>query len=88
VALAQGVKRASAKNQIVLFDVQYTYTKADADNSTPSKSHFYVKHDMLNPGVPKDWTSDCFFQNLFYSQLKTWRPFQHECFSIKIRRSV
>ena len=60
MSLAQGVKKASAKNQFVLFDVQYTYTKADADNSTPSKSHFYVKHDKLNPGVPKDWTSDCF----------------------------
>lgn len=61
--LAQAVKKASAKNQFVLFDVQYTYTKADADNSTPSKSHFYVKHDMLNPMVPKDWTSPIDYRN-------------------------
>lgn len=63
VLLAQTVKKASAKNQFVLFDVQYTYTKADADNSTPSKSHFYVKHEMLNPRVPKDWTSPVDYRN-------------------------
>ena len=63
VLSAQTVKKASAKNQFVLFDVQYTYTKADADNSTPSKSHFYVKHEMLNPRVPKDWTSPVDYRN-------------------------
>lgn len=60
---AQHVKKASAKNQFVLFDVEFTYTKADADNSTPSKSHFYVKHEMLNPNVPKDWTSPVDYRN-------------------------
>src|SRR4051812_50031840 len=42
--------------QFVLFDVTFTYTKEDADNSKPSKSHFYVKGDKLNPNRPKDWT--------------------------------
>ena len=44
-------------DQFVLFDVTFTYTKADADNSTPSKSHYYVKGDALNPNRPRDWTS-------------------------------
>src|SRR5688572_18014198 len=61
--LAQQEKKASPQNQFVLFDVQFTYTKADADNSTPSKSHFYVKHDMLNPLTPKDWTSPIDYRN-------------------------
>lgn len=43
--------------QFVLFDVTFTYTKADADNSQPSKSHYYVKGDMLNPDRPRDWTA-------------------------------
>ena len=44
------VPGAKAKaDQFVLFDVTFTYTKEDADNSNPSKSHFYVKGDMLNP---------------------------------------
>jgi hypothetical protein len=41
--------------QFVLFDVTFTFTKQDADNSTPSKSHYYVRD--LNPDRPKDWTS-------------------------------
>ena len=61
--LAQQVKTASAKNQFVLFDVEYTYTKADADSSTPSKSHYYVTHEMLNPLTPNDWTSPVDYRN-------------------------
>ncbi len=38
--------------QFVLFDVTFTYTKADADNSKPSKSHYYVKGDGAQPGSP------------------------------------
>ena len=60
---AQHTKKASKKNQFVLFDVQFTYTKSDADNSTPSKSHYYVKHEMLNPNTPKDWTSPVDYRN-------------------------
>lgn len=61
--VAQLARKASANNQFVLFDVQFTYTKADADNSTPSKSHYYVTHDKLNPKVPKDWTKPVDYRN-------------------------
>jgi hypothetical protein len=44
-------------NQFVLIDVTFTFTKEDADNSTPSKSHYYVRGDLVNPDRPKDWTS-------------------------------
>src|SRR5262245_33456067 len=47
--------------QFVLFDVTFTFTKADADNSTPSKSHYYVRE--LNPKQPKDWTSPVDYRN-------------------------
>ena len=32
-------------DQFVLFDVTFTFTKMDADNSKPSQSHYYVKGD-------------------------------------------
>ncbi len=43
--------------QFVLFDVTFTFTKDDADNSKPSKSHYYVCGDQLNPERPRDWTA-------------------------------
>jgi hypothetical protein len=49
--------------QFVLFDVTFTYTKQDADNSTPSKSHYYVRGDKLNPDRPRDWTSPVDYRN-------------------------
>jgi hypothetical protein len=49
--------------QFVLFDVEFTYSKEDADNSTPSKSHYYVKGDKINPERPKDWTSPVDYRN-------------------------
>src|SRR5215218_7812447 len=49
--------------QFVLFDVTFTYTKMDADTSTPSKSHFYVRGDSLNPNRPRDWTSPVDYRN-------------------------
>ncbi len=52
-----------SEKQFVLFDVEFTYTKSDADNSTPSKSHYYVKGDKINPQRPKDWTSPVDFRN-------------------------
>ncbi|MBL7699803.1 MAG: hypothetical protein JNK79_16670 [Chitinophagaceae bacterium] len=61
--LVPEILMAQSANQFVLFDVEFTYTKADADNSTPSKSHYYVKHDMLNPKTPKDWTSPIDYRN-------------------------
>jgi hypothetical protein len=51
------------KTQFVLFDVEFTYTKADADNSTPSKSHYYVTGDKLKQGIPKNWTSPVDYRN-------------------------
>jgi len=51
------VPAVSCAEQFVLFDVTFTYTKADADNSRPSKSHYYVKGDAINPKRPRDWTS-------------------------------
>ena len=49
--------------QFVLFDVTFTYTKEDADNSRPSKSHYYVKGDKLNPDRPRDWTAPVDYRN-------------------------
>ena len=49
--------------QFVLFDATFTYTKADADNSRPSKSHYYVKGPMLNPDRPRDWTAPVDYHN-------------------------
>jgi hypothetical protein len=49
--------------QFVLFDVTFTFTKEDADNSKPSKSHFYVKGDRLNADHPKNWTAPVDYRN-------------------------
>lgn len=49
--------------QFVLFDVTFTFTKEDADTSTPSKSHYYVKGDRLNPDRPRDWTAPVDYRN-------------------------
>lgn len=43
--------------QFVLFDVTFRFTKKDADNSTPSKSHYYVRGAAINLKRPRDWTS-------------------------------
>jgi hypothetical protein len=55
-------KRANPK-QFVLFDAEFTYTKEDADTSTPSKSHYYVTGNKINPNRPKDWTSPVDYRN-------------------------
>ena len=49
--------------QFVLFDVTFTYTKQDADTSSPSKSHFYLTGDRINPERPKDWTAPVDYRN-------------------------
>src|SRR4051812_28774174 len=49
--------------QFVLFDVTFNYTKEDADNAKPSKSHYYVKGDALNKDRPKDWTTPIDYRN-------------------------
>lgn len=53
----------SYAGQFVLFDVTFNYTKADADNSKPSQSHFYVVGNLINPDRPKDWTSPVDYRN-------------------------
>src|SRR6478672_11426577 len=50
-------------DQFVLFDVTFTYTKADADNAKPNPSHYYVKGDKLNAERPKDWTAPVDYRN-------------------------
>jgi hypothetical protein len=50
-------------NQFVLIDVTFTFTKEDAENSTPSKSHYYVRGDKVNPDRPKDWTTPVDYRN-------------------------
>lgn len=49
--------------QFVLFDVTFTFTKDDADNSKPSKSHYYVKGAAINPERPRDWTAPVDYRN-------------------------
>jgi hypothetical protein len=65
VALLLSLASASVATaeQFTLFDVTFTFTKEDADNSKPSKSHFYVKGDMLNPDRPKNWESPVDYRN-------------------------
>ncbi|MEO5978819.1 MAG: hypothetical protein ABIS36_23745 [Chryseolinea sp.] len=53
----------SQSKQFVLFDVKFTYTKNDADNSTPSKSHYYVTGDRINANRPTNWTSPVDYRN-------------------------
>lgn len=57
LALASTASSSASAEQFVLFDVTFTFTKQDADNSKPSKSHYYVRGNMLNPQRPQDWTS-------------------------------
>jgi len=54
---------SASAEQFVLFDVTFPFTKMDADNSKPSKSHYYVKGDLINPKRPKDWTSPVDYRN-------------------------
>jgi hypothetical protein len=63
LALLAACSVSARAEQFTLFDVTFHYTKADADNATPSKSHYYVKGDRLNPQRPKDWTAPVDFRN-------------------------
>ncbi len=49
--------------QFVLLDVTFPYTQDDANNSIPSKSHYYVKGPALNAERPKDWTAPVDYRN-------------------------
>ena len=61
--MAPNLLLAQPPKQFVLFDSEFTYTKENADHSTPSKSHYYVTGDMLNPNRPLDWTSPVDYRN-------------------------
>ena len=63
IAALIGTSDSVRAEQFVLFDVTFTFTKEDADNSKPSKSHYYVKGDMLNPNRPRDWTAPVDYRN-------------------------
>jgi hypothetical protein len=66
VALGQPERnRGNLSNakQFVLFDVEFMYKKNDAENSQPSKSHYYVTGKMLNSSRPSDWTSPVDYRN-------------------------
>ncbi len=58
-----GAKEPQSDKQFVLFDTTFTFTKTDADNSTPSKSHYYVTGKAINPKRPRDWTNPVDFRN-------------------------
>jgi hypothetical protein len=55
--------KAGRAEQFTLFDVTFTMTWEDAINSTPSKSHHYVKSNDLNPERPKNWTTPIDYRN-------------------------
>jgi hypothetical protein len=50
---------AGRAEQFVLFDAKFTFTKADADNGVPNKSHYYVTNNNpdahFNPARPTNW---------------------------------
>ncbi len=49
--------------QFILFDVEFNYTKADADNAYPNKSHFYVKDSLISSLRPSNWESPIDYRN-------------------------
>ncbi len=57
------VPSAGRAEQFVLFDVTFKFTKKDADNSKPSKSHYYVTGKKINPKRPLNWTSPVDYRN-------------------------
>ena len=63
LALLVATPSSIKAEQFVLFDVTFTFTKEEADNSKPSKSHFYVKGDLINADRPKDWTHPVDYRN-------------------------
>ena len=53
--------------QFVLFDAKFTFTKADADNGVPNKSHYYVTSTNpdanFNAARPTNWISPVDYRN-------------------------
>ena len=54
---------AVSAQQFLLIDTTFNFTKEDADNSKPSKSHYYVRDKMINADRPKDWTAPVDYRN-------------------------
>lgn len=63
LTILAGAAALARGEQFVLIDVTFQYTKADADNSTPSKSHYYVRGEAINPRRPLDWTAPVDYRN-------------------------
>lgn len=61
--VAQARKPKPPAKQFVLIDTTFTFTREDAENSTPSKSHYYVTGKAVNPKRPVDWTAPVDFRN-------------------------
>lgn len=57
------VRQAAPETQFVLFDATFRYTQSDAENSLPSKSHYYIYGYRLNQKRPRNWTSPVDFRN-------------------------
>jgi hypothetical protein len=63
LALSTLSARQGHAEQFVLFDVTFDYSKQQADTSTPSKSHYYVKGDLINPRRPTNWIAPVDYRN-------------------------
>jgi hypothetical protein len=63
VVLSGAAPAPRRAQQFVLIDVTFTFTQEDAENSKPSKSHYYVRGAQVNPERPKDWTSPTDYRN-------------------------
>lgn len=61
--VAFGTARPAPAQQFVLFDTTFTFTKVDADNSKPSKSHYYVRGKAMNPDRPANWLTPVDYRN-------------------------
>lgn len=55
--------KPSRAEQFTLFDETFEFTWEDAINSTPSKSHHYVKGNALNAQRPTNWVSPVDYRN-------------------------
>src|SRR5882724_12458542 len=62
-ALITLAPKSSHAEQFTLFDVTFNFTWDDAINATPSKSHYYVKSDKLNPQRPTNWVTPIDYRN-------------------------
>lgn len=57
------IAQSCKPSQFVLFEKEFVYTKENADNSSPSKSHYYITESDLNPNRPKNWIFPIDYRN-------------------------